>query len=839
MRHCLTILALLTIATTLSQAALEIEESARTRQLFYAGAYTNTISTAEAAIDAGKLDPTLHEYLIKALLETGQYSEALLALTRSEKWFGGNPRLYLLAREVYRMNQEPEKARQVERGVYRAGYSYGLSVRSAADMVAFGRLSLIFGQEPRQVMKQVYERALEYDETCADAIVAIGDLAIDKYDYELAANKYRQALKINENHVDALLGLARAFEPSDPEMTSHYISQVLSLNPHHSEAKLMLISRLIDYENYAEAKKRLDEILDINPYHPIAWAYHYVFDVLDNDPESGEASLVQAYRAWEENPEVPYSIAAKLSRKRRFAESVSFCREAVQFDENHLSARILLAQDLLRLGRGAEAWPLVERLQEEDEYNVVLYNLINLYDRLQGFHTESNEHFIVRMDPEEFALIGEEVMTFMQEAHDVLNQKYGLTLDRPVVVEFFREQQDFAVRTIGVPGGIGLLGACFGSLITMNSPGSLGAMENNWKSVLWHEYCHVVTLTATRNRMPRWLSEGISVYEELQREKSWGQRMTPAYRDLILHKGELYPISKLSDAFLKPKSSMHFMFGYYQSAMVVEYIIDTFGFDAFQHVLVDLHDGLPVNAAIEKHTTAMPKLEADFQNHMKEYASNLGKGLDWQPLPETADFAEFQNWLKLHPESFYGLNQQAAKFIEAQKYEEAIAPLEKIIKHFPEYVDEGNAYAQLGFVYQKLGRTEDEIKVLEILTENSARAITAFKRLMELSADEKNWQRCLLNAQRLIDVNPTLTEPYRQMARSAENIDQPERAIFAYERLLRLQPEDPAATHYQLARLLKEKDSARAKRHVLQALAEAPRYREAHRLLRELTKGDS
>ena len=62
---------------------------------------------------------------VKALLETGQYSEALLALTRSEKWFGGNPRLYLLAREVYRMNQEPEKAAKSSVGSI-AGYSYGL-----------------------------------------------------------------------------------------------------------------------------------------------------------------------------------------------------------------------------------------------------------------------------------------------------------------------------------------------------------------------------------------------------------------------------------------------------------------------------------------------------------------------------------------------------------------------------------------------------------------------------------------------------------------------------------------------------------------------------------------
>ena len=37
--------------------------------------------------------------------------------------------------------------------------------------------------------------------------------------------------------------------------------------------------------------------------------------------------------------------------------------------------------------------------------------------------------------------------------------------------------------------------------------------------------------------MPRWLSEGISVYEERQENPAWGQSMTPQYRELILEGG--------------------------------------------------------------------------------------------------------------------------------------------------------------------------------------------------------------------------------------------------------------------------------------------------------------
>jgi hypothetical protein len=53
--------------------------------------------------------------------------------------------------------------------------------------------------------------------------------------------------------------------------------------------------------------------------------------------------------------------------------------------------------------------------------------------------------------------------------------------------------------------------------------------------------------------------------------------------------------------------------------------------------------------------------------------------------------------------------------------------------------------------------------------------------------------------------------------------------------LLVLDPSDPAEAHYRLARLLQQAGDPQAKRHVLQALEEAPRFREAHQLLLQLS----
>src|SRR4029453_5813933 len=160
-----------------------------------------------------------------------------------------------------------------------------------------------------------------------------------------------------------------------------------------------------------------------------------------------------------------------------------------------------------------------------------------------------------------------------------LTAKYGLELNDPVIVEIFPKQKDFGVRTFGMPDNPGYLGVCFGSVITANSPASQAGHAANWQAVLWHEFCHVITLQLTRNKMPRWLSEGISVYEELQENATWGQAMSPKYRAMILG-DDFVPLAELSAAFLAPKSEVHLQFAYYESSLAVEFLVQKFGLDA-------------------------------------------------------------------------------------------------------------------------------------------------------------------------------------------------------------------------------------------------------------------
>src|SRR5947199_1501630 len=248
---------------------------------------------------------------------------------------------------------------------------------------------------------------------------------------------------------------------------------------------------------------------------------------------------------------------------------------------------------------------------------------------MNGFATLTNSDFLLRMTRHEAAVYGQQVLQVLGQARSNLCAKYGIELQRPTIVEVFADQKDFAVRTFGMPGNAGYLGVCFGKVVTANSPASQTAHPVNWEAVLWHEFCHVVTLQLTRNKMPRWLSEGISVYEESQANPAWGQHMNPRFREMTLG-DDLTPVSKLSAAFLAPASEMHLQFAYYESSLVVEFLVQRFGLERLKAILRDLGEGVEINDAIEKHTAPMATIEKDFDDFAHERAEKLAPGLDFE-----------------------------------------------------------------------------------------------------------------------------------------------------------------------------------------------------------------
>lgn len=835
------------------------EELKEAKAAFLTGQYALCERNAEAALENYGNKEEWQILLIRSLLEQGKYPRALEVATNALGRNSWSVRLRWLARDVFLANGNTTNAAKMLDTVIDAVSAQPRAYREPEDLVVFGQAALLKGADPKRVIDTVFESARKADPKVRETYLAAGELALSKHDYKLAAKKFEEGLKQLPNDPDLHFGIARAYAPSEVDVTRASLTAVLDINSNHIGSLLLLVDRSIDAEDYKQAETLLDQVQSVNRNHPDAWAYRAVIAHFRSRPAEAKSAREAGLKYWATNPRVDHLIGLKLSQHYRFAEGSDFQRQALTFDPEYLPARAQLAQDLLRLGEEQEGWMLADRVHRDDAYDVEAYNLTNLRDTLRKFVTLTNSDFMVRMEAHEAAVYGHRVLELLGEARAQLSAKYGFEPRKPTLVEIFHEQKDFEVRTFGMPGNPGYLGVCFGSVITANSPAVHAGKAVNWEAVLWHEFAHVITLQMTHNKMPRWLSEGISVHEELAANPAWGQRMNPQYRQKILD-GDLTPVSKLSSAFMQPDD---LQFAYFQSAMVVDFIVQKFSLEKLKAVLKEIGEGTEVNAAIQKHTMPIAKIDSEFETFARDKALRMAPGLDWAMPPgqtvasnedEDGEAARprqrnrritiedalgapelnWEDWAKSRPTNYYVLKRQAATLVQDKKWAEAKPVLETMVHLYPEATGSGSPYRPLARAHRELGDTNAELRVLKAFADQDAEAVDAYSRLMTLSAASNDWEAVGLNARRYLAVNPLAAEPYRWLAQAAENSKDWKSAVHARRTLLQLNPADPADAHFRLAQILHKLGEPGAREHVLQALEEAPRFRAALSLLLEI-----
>jgi tetratricopeptide (TPR) repeat protein len=834
--------AILSLCFSLLGAAAAAAELEDAEKLFRTGKYDECSKAVDLGIENNAWGEPWRHLKIKAELARGRDKEAIAALEEALAQFPTSIALHLLASQVYRQcGHAPEAAVELD-ALSTLVQNPPRRSLTPEGLVAIGRYYVLRREDAKKVLDQWYDVITKQVPSFVEVYFATAELALDKEDYALAADTLRKAPK--EAALDPRYHylMARALSNDDRAGTAKALAEALKINPRHTDSLLLQADELIDGERYAEAEQVLKQVFEVNPREPRGFAYRAVLAHLRNDATAEEDARKKALERWESDPEIDHLIGRKLSQKYRFAEGSARQRQALAVGPEYLPAKLQLCQDLLRLGDEEEGWKLAAEIFSKDGYNVVAYNLITLRDRLTGFRSLEDEGLIIRMEAREAELYGQRVLALLRRARKTLVEKYGVTLKEPVIVEVFPQQKEFAVRTFGLPGAEGLLGVCFGRVVTARSPASQGEHPANWEAVLWHEFCHVVTLGKTRNKMPRWLSEGISVYEEGQENRAWATDFDPRYRTLILSSG-LTPLSRLSSAFLTAKTPLDVQFAYFESALAVEFLIERFGLPTLKSLLDDLGAGMPLNEALPNRTKkTLDEIDGEFVRFARKRAEKVAPGASWEEpeLAVDADSTAIRAWLDKHPNSFGGLKRLGARLVAEGKWSQAKDVLEKLKATFPEYVGPENAYLLLATVHKRLSDTEAERKILEELAILDGNATPAYLRLMEMAEAKGDWRALGENARRQLAVNPLIAAPYRGLARASEELGAIDEALRAYHSFLLLDDTDPAGLHYHLASLLRRSGKPKeARREVLKSLEQAPRFREAHQLLLELLEHDS
>ena len=466
------------------------------------------------------------------------------------------------------------------------------------------------------------------------------------------------------------------------------------------------------------------------------------------------------------------------------------------------------------------------------------FNLLALLDKLEKFDVVQDGDLTFKFDPNETKVLREYAIPLAHEALTKLSAAYQFTPKGPILIEVFPVHDDFAVRNLGLPGLVGALGACFGRVVSMDSPRAKAPGDFSWQATLWHELAHVVTLQMSKQRVPRWLTEGISVYEEGRRVPSWATEMEVPFA-LALERGQVLKLRDLNSGFTKPDT---IALSYYQSSLLVGHIVATRGEPALRALLLAYGDGAEGDDAISKGLgISVDDLQGTFDKMLDQRFSAVRTALRDTAKPRPGDPGGDITLLKAaaseHPGS-YRAQLALGLALAKEGNKAAFEPLEKAAQLVPMATGPDSPHAVMGRLAEQLGDPERAIKEYRALLTHDHNAIDAARRLNELAAKANDQTMVAFATDRIVELDPFDASGHTGLGRLALRSRDAPVAMREFKVALAIGPADRASAHCDLAEsYLLAGRPADAKREALAALEIAPSFERAQDILLKAIDG--
>ena len=657
-----------------------------------------------------------------------------------------------------------------------------------------------------------------------------GELFGEKYNQLEASKSFAEALALDDQWAPAHLGMARALADTNPPNARAAAERALEINPDYLDAHLFLAQRDLDDRDQTEAQVSLDRALAINDQsleaRSLVAAVAYVEDRVDDFE-------VEVDRVLAINPVYGdvYREAGNLTaRNYRFEEAVALVRRGLEIDPDNTRSYAELGMHLLRTGDEPAARQALERSFAEDPFDVVTYNLLDMLDSLDDFVTIEAGDLTVRLHRDEAAVLKDYVLPLAQRALDDLSARYEFQAEGPILIEVFPRHDDFAVRTLGLPGMIGALGACFGKVVTLDSPRARTPGEFNWQATLWHEMAHVITLQMSNQRVPRWLTEGLSTFEEKRARPDWARDQDLGFAT-ALNEDTVLSLRELNGGFSRPET---ISMAYFQASVLVEHMIDQYGEATIHQLLRAYGDGLDTEAALARVGLDFDTLQASFDVAVEARFGELRRAMEApdEQLPEGDRLVALQELVVEYPNSFPVQMALGGALRAAGETDAATTAFEKAVTLAPMATGVSSPYVPLADIAIEQGDRALAMTHLEAHLEHDHRDIDAARQLAALAEEAGDEARMRRAYELIIEIDPFDSMPHQALGRLALAREDHVAATREFEVTLAIGPLDRVAAHVDLAEsyFAAERLDA-AKREVIAALEIAPTYERAQELL--------
>jgi tetratricopeptide (TPR) repeat protein len=666
---------------------------------------------------------------------------------------------------------------------------------------------------------------------------AFGELFLDAFNRAEALKSFQTALRVDSKYVPALLGSARALSDEDPPQAQAIAKMALEVNPSSVPIHVFLAGEAVDAGKRDDARKSLQNALDVNPSSLEAHALMAGLAFIEDKTPEFESEM-QKVTAIAPNYGEAYRVAAEIaSHNYRYEDAAMLARKAISLDPNN--ARILsdMGIHLLRTGDETEARSMLERSFQLNGYNQVTYNLLQMMDTLDKFVTVRDGDLILRIDKDEAPVLQEPALALAHEALNNYIKRYNFTPKGPILIEIFPKHDHFAVRTAGLPGMVGALGACFGRVVTMDSPHARPG-EFQWEATLWHELAHVITLQMSNNRVPRWLTEGISVWEEKLHRPEWSRGMDMTFASMLNRK-ETLKLKDLNAAFTDGRT---ISLAYYEASLLVEHIVANYGEEGLHKLLNAYGKGLDFDAGLKTAlNTDIDQLQAGFDQTLEKMfgklrmALQIEQGVDFRKMPAE----DVKKYAAQHEGSYAAQLTLGEVLLKERDSDGALRAFERAAALAPMATGDDSPNAQIAEIALQKKDTARAIKALQELVTWDFDNPEVARKLAALMKESGSPDPAAIRPiyQRIVQIDPFDAEANAAVGRAAMQMNQPADAVRAFRAVVALKPVDPAMAYTDLAEsYFKSGNRAEARKQTLAALEIAPSYERAQDLLLKIAE---
>jgi len=779
-------------------------------------------------------DPAAVAVLARLAIARGAYADATRML---EPAAAANPRSDA-ALELGLLQQKlghADDANRLLMSVYNLGNS--AATTDGEGLFRAGRAAqALVRTEDAKVLYNAAGRALG---TNAAIETAWGTLLLGAYNKAEALKSFQQALAANPKWAPAHAGIAQTLADEDPPAATEAANKALEIDPTLADAHLLLAQLDLDDTKYDSARNRINEVLKTNDADLDARSLLAAIAYVRTGRDAFDKAAAPVLALNPKYGEVYRTAGDLAARNYRFDEAVALTREAVSLEPSNTRAYSDLGLHLMRTGDEPEARKALDRAFKEDPYDRVTFNLLQLLDTLAKFDVVQDGDLTLKFDPAESPILREYAIPLAHRALNTLSAKYQFTPKGPILIEVFPKHDDFAVRNLGLPGLIGALGACFGRVVSMDSPHARAPGTFSWEATLWHELAHVVTLQMSNQRVPRWLTEGISVYEEARARPEWGRDMEVPFA-LALERGQTLKLKDLNSGFTKPDT---IALAYFEASLLVDHIVASRGEAALRNLLLTYGKGVEGDAAIQEGLgVSIDALQTTFDAAVDARFGSIRSALRDQREPQRApprdqDIATLKAAAASNPGSFraqLALGQALAEQGDKAAYE----PLEKAAALIPVAIGDGSPHGVMARLAEKLGDPPRAIREYRALLANDHTNVDAARRLAALAEKAGDEDALFLAQERVVSLDPFDAQGHTGLGRLAVKRKDGALATREFRAALATGPADKASAHCDLgeAYLLAGKP-ADAKREALAALELAPSFERAQDLLLKTVGG--